>query len=81
MGRGALVPPLVVGHHRDMERIVATYRVEDHEVDVVEMVDEDRTWFDLAIDGAVLPLGDQPQSEPDEVVVMEVVRTWLAANG
>ncbi len=62
-----------------MERIVATHQFDGHEVDVVEMVDEDRTWFELAVDGAVLPLGDQ-SAEADVTEATAVGRGWLAAN-
>jgi hypothetical protein len=43
------------------------------------MVDEDRTWFELAVDAVVLPLGDQ-SAEPDVTEATAVVRWWLAAN-
>jgi hypothetical protein len=79
MGRAALIGRVRGDHDGDMERIVATYHIDGHEVDVVEMVDEDRAWFELAVDGAVLPLGDQ-SAEPDVNEAAAVVRGWLAPN-
>lgn len=62
-----------------MERIIATYRVHGHEIDVVEMVDEDGARFELAIDGAILPDGDSFTAVPSEAVALDVLRRWRAS--
>jgi hypothetical protein len=62
-----------------MERIVETFDVDGHEVNVVEMIDEDRTWFDMTVDGALLLLDDQ-LVEPDRAEVTAVAREWLATR-
>lgn len=34
-----------------MERVVATYRIGIHDVDVLESVEDDAQWYHLVIDG------------------------------
>jgi hypothetical protein len=64
-----------------MERIVASYRVEGHQVDVVELVDEDVAWYQLAVDTQLLPPEIQPVHGTGETEVGTIVRDWLARQG
>ncbi len=34
-----------------MERVIATYRIGIHDVDVLQTVDDDAEWYHLVIDG------------------------------
>ena len=61
-----------------VERIIATYRIDGHAVDIVEMMDEDGAWFEIAIDGAILPDGDSFAAAPTETVAGDVLRRWTA---
>lgn len=63
----------------EVERIVARYRIDEHDVHVVELVDEDRAWFELIVDGAMLPHGGQV-AEPDRDAVVAAVRAWSASH-
>lgn len=35
----------------EMDRVIATYRVGIHEVDVVETVDDEAAWYRVVVDG------------------------------
>jgi len=61
-----------------MERIVATYKLEGHEVNVIEMVDEDIAWYQLVVDNTVLPSDVQPPHIPSEREALDLLRRWLA---
>jgi hypothetical protein len=38
-----------------VERVVASYEAEGHDVDVIEVVDDDVTWCCVIVDGELLP--------------------------
>jgi hypothetical protein len=49
-----------------MERVVATYRVGAHEVDVVETLEDESSWFHLVVDGlAGSEVLDRPPGRKD----------------
>ena len=47
-----------------MERLVTTYRIGIHEVDVLETLDDEGSWFHLVVDGlARTEILDRPPTE------------------
>jgi hypothetical protein len=77
-GRTTLGGGPVEGDAEGVERIVATYFIDGHEVDVVEMLDDGGAWFELAIDGAILPDGDSFTAAPNETTIVDVLHRWHA---
>ena len=62
-----------------MVRRVASYEIDGHEVDVVEVLDEEGSWFEVLVDGVVVPSDDPLGAAPGPDSVAEVVREWLRA--
>jgi hypothetical protein len=64
-----------------MERIVATYGARDHEIHVVELVDEDTTWYQLVVRNVVIN-GAQPLSHvPTEDEARAILQHWNDSSG
>jgi hypothetical protein len=63
-----------------MERIAATYRIGTHDVDVVEMVDDDLTWFELVVDNTVLPVDPQLTQMPSEDEARDLLDRWMGGR-
>jgi hypothetical protein len=60
----------------DMERIVATYGPRDHEIHVVELVDEDTTRYQLVVRNVVIN-GAQPlRHVPTEHEARAFLQRW-----
>lgn len=62
-----------------MVRRVASYRIDGHDVEVVEVLDEDGCWFEVLVDGAVVPIDDPLGAAPGPDSVAVLVRGWLHA--
>ena len=52
--------------------------MEGHDVDVIEMVDEDVAWYQLVVDNEMLPFDVQPGHVPGEAEAAQLLRDWLA---
>lgn len=63
-----------------MERIVASYRVGDHTVDVIEIIDDDGEWTELAIDGELLDVHIRPGHVPSEDEAASYVDEWVTSS-
>ena len=72
-GHSALYVGMMPADPGVVERFIATYSIDGHEVDVVEMLDDDGAWFELAIDGAILPDGGSFTAVPSEAVITDVL--------
>jgi len=64
----------------EVERIVASYQIDGHDLEVFEMVDEDVAWYQVAVDNVVLPVEVQPTHLPDENDARELLRRWLSSH-
>jgi hypothetical protein len=64
-----------------MEWIVATYQLGDHRLDVIELVDEDLAWYQVAVDGQMLPPDVAPATIPSEAEARSLLHDWLAGRG
>lgn len=70
--------PWLMSNDRDVGRLARTYRIDGHVVAVLETMDEDGSWFDLVVDGAVVPVAERLVSVPSEEVVATSLRRWLS---
>jgi hypothetical protein len=60
-----------------MERITATYHLGGHTVEVIEMIDDDVSWFELVVDNTVLPVDAQITDHPTEAEARALLERWL----
>jgi hypothetical protein len=60
-----------------MERVIATHRLDDHRLDVVESIDEDLVTVRLLVDGELLPPDVHPDRAPTAEEAASLLKTWL----
>jgi hypothetical protein len=59
-----------------MERIVATYGPPDHEIHVIEYIDEDTEWYQLAVRNVVIDGIARLSHVPTEDEARALLRQW-----
>jgi hypothetical protein len=64
-----------------MERIVATYGHQGHEINVVEVVDEDETWYHLVVRNVVIDGDESFSAIPTEEAARASLERWLERSG
>jgi hypothetical protein len=56
-----------------MERLIATHHLRGRQVDVVEVVDDNLTWFELVVDGEVVENDIVFDHQPTEAEIAEAL--------
>jgi hypothetical protein len=59
-----------------MERIIATYGSPGHEINVVEQIDEDATWYQLVVRNVVVNEGQPLAHPPSEDEARTILKQW-----
>lgn len=59
-----------------MERAIASYQAQGHDVDVVEVVDDEATWFRVIVDGELLPGDQQFDRPPTDAEATAIIDEW-----
>ena len=59
-----------------MERVIATYHHEGHQLDVVESIDEDFVTIRFVVDGELLPVDAHPDRPPTDEEATSFLATW-----
>ena len=59
-----------------MERVIASYQAQGHDVDVVEVVDDAVTWFRVSVDGELLPGDQQFDRPPTDAEATALIDEW-----
>lgn len=59
-----------------MERLIATHHHLGHQLDILEVVDDDETTIRLVVDGELLPPDAHAERQPTEDEAIEVLTRW-----
>jgi hypothetical protein len=59
-----------------VERAIASYQAQGHDVDVVEVVDDEANWFRVIVDGELLPGYQHFDRPPTDAEATAIIDEW-----